>query len=235
MSAGFRLEWRGSQIHADGDALLLDYGQGSARFDRCLALVGRSGAGKSLFARSLLNLLPPRLTASEAPILERLGSGGETTVIPRVRISYVPQSPASALPSAIECAQLLDEVAAWGGSSDREATSAQCLRRVGLDPSSVSRLQASQLSGGMAQRFAIALALARHPDLLILDEPTVGLDATAVRWVLTLILELVRGGAMGAILVTHDARAAGIADEHLLVERRGHSVTLNRANSGGSG
>jgi energy-coupling factor transporter ATP-binding protein EcfA2 len=78
----------------------------------------------------------------------------------------------------------------------------------------------------MAQRFAISLALARGPDALVLDEPTVGLDAAAAERILILVSDLVLNGSMAAIIVTHDLLAARVADERLVVERHGHSVVL---------
>ncbi|TMJ20506.1 MAG: ATP-binding cassette domain-containing protein [Alphaproteobacteria bacterium] len=233
MSRLFSIRWPEFDIAMRGRQLVVRYEPGMACFDRCLAVVGRSGAGKSLFARALAGLLPSGLFASNEPTSERWLPSGGSLPIAHDDIAYVPQSPASALPSAITCSALLREVIRWShGDPCSQPGPEDHLERVGLDPATTSNLHASQLSGGMAQRFAICLAVARQPHLLVVDEPTVGLDADAARRMLELIRSLPKDGQMGVILVTHDRRATGIADGHLLVERHGTTVSLKNGESG---
>ena len=233
MSGRFCIRWPEFGIVTSRSQVVVQYEAGTAHFEPCLALVGRSGAGKSLFGRALAGLLPIGLFTCGEPTLERWLSSGDCIPVSHQEIAYVPQSPASALPSAITCGALLHQVIGWrqpdqGSRSDFDFH----LERVGLDPATTSNLQASQLSGGMAQRFAICLALAREPKLLVLDEPTVGLDADSARRVLDLLRSLLSDGQMGAVIITHDSRVTETANERVMLERHGTTVSM-RSDEGG--
>jgi peptide/nickel transport system ATP-binding protein len=225
MSNRFCVRWPDFVIATRRGQEVVQYEAGAESFDSCLGVVGHSGAGKSLFARALAGLLPSGLSTPAEFTVERCLPSGAPIRISQDDITYVPQSPASSLPSAITCGELLQEVMGWRPNRGSRLDAAHHLERVGLDPTTLN-LQASQLSGGMAQRFAISLALAREPRLLLLDEPTVGLDADNVRRVLDLIRSLLEDRQMGAIVVTHDSRAYEIADQLLVMERRGTAVSL---------
>lgn len=233
MSSRFRLRWPDFDITTRRGQAVVQYQAGTASFDRCLAIAGRSGAGKSLFGRSLAGLMPSGLLSSGEPALEYRLPSGEHVPIAHGKIAYVPQSPASALPSAITCSALLQEVLDCD-HPDRGSRPdpAYHLERVDLDPLVAGNLHASQLSGGMAQRFAICLALARQPHFLVLDEPTVGLDADTASRVLDLLVALLADGQMGAVVLTHDSRASRVADERVLVERHGRVTSLARQDVG---
>jgi len=92
------------------------------------------------------------------------------------------------------------------------------LRRVGL--SDFGDRDISRLSGGEAQRVSLARALANRPEVLLLDEPTSSLDEESKRDVEELILEIMRGGDLTCVLVTHDlAQASRMASRVMIMEK----------------
>lgn len=139
----------------------------------------------------------------------------------------VPQSPSSALPQAISCKDLIREILSWRHPGTDDSGPEKLINEVGLEASQMANLQASQLSGGMAQRFALALALAAGGRIIILDEPSVGLDANNVEVLTTLIRHIITERNVGVVMLTHDARMRELADTCLQFERRGTIVSVN--------
>ncbi|MEH1098048.1 ABC transporter ATP-binding protein [Micromonospora sp. CPCC 205561] len=183
-----------------------------------LAVVGESGCGKSVLAHALLGLLPrnaavtghARLRPPAGEPVDLIGSS-ERHLARAVRgraVGLVPQSPATALTPVRTGRRLLEETLRAHGRSRREAPGAadRTAAEVGLDPADLDRYP-HELSGGMAQRLATALALAPDPPLLLADEPTTGLDRPLVDHTLDLLRR--RCDAGGAVLlITHDLAAA---------------------------
>jgi ABC-type glutathione transport system ATPase component len=227
MSASLRLSWSPFAVVRRPREIVVRYEAGAVAFYGSLAVAGRSGSGKSIFARSLAGALPVGLSCQGSLLLERQLPTGEALAIMPREMTYIPQSPASALPSGITCGALLREVIGWNDASAPGSLQAtDYLERVGLNPETTGRLQASQLSGGMAQRFAIALAIARSPRALVLDEPTVGLDAAAVRVVLAVLESLIREDGIAAIIVTHDERVGTFVDRWIELRRNGFTASF---------
>lgn len=175
---------------------------------KTVALVGESGSGKSMLCRAILGLVP----AKGSMIFD----GHDTGRLParelnRLRgreIGVVLQDPLSSLnPVMTIASQIIEPMRYHLGICSREGKmrSLALLKDVGI-PRPEERLGCypHQLSGGMRQRVAIAIALACDPKLLIADEPTTALDVTVQAEILSLLGRIQRERDMAVILVSHD-------------------------------
>jgi len=178
-----------------------------------VGIVGESGSGKTVTARSLLGLLPPsgRVVAGSAVFdgIDLTGlSERELAGVRGARIALVSQEPLSGLDPVFRVGSQLAEVVRRHqriGRAAARARAVELLRTVRIpDPERVGRLYPFELSGGMAQRVSIALALAGDPALLIADEPTTALDVTVQAEILALLRELRERRDMAIVFVTHD-------------------------------
>jgi peptide/nickel transport system permease protein len=164
-------------------------------------------------ARSLLGLLPDGVGVSGGAILWRgrdlVGlSERDLNAVRGHEIAMISQEPMVALDPMFSIAyQLMQPLRRFRGLSRTEArhTATELLEQVGIvDPARVLKSFPHQLSGGMAQRVAIALALTGRPKLLIADEPTTALDVTVQAEILTLLRSLVREIDLSIVIVSHD-------------------------------
>jgi peptide/nickel transport system ATP-binding protein len=175
-------------------------------------LVGESGCGKSTVALSIVRYLPRNglVTAGAIEVAGRnvLALRGEALrLYRRDVVSMVYQNPGSALNPTIRVGRQMAEVFKLRGADRQEshARAVAALREVHIaDPDSVLRRYPHQLSGGMQQRVVIAMSLATDPSLLILDEPTTGLDATVEAEVLDLITELQARHHTAVLFISHN-------------------------------
>jgi peptide/nickel transport system ATP-binding protein len=175
-------------------------------------LVGESGCGKSTTAFAALRYLPAngRIVKGHVKV-----AGDDVTEMTEKELrsfrshhaSMVYQDPGSALnptlrigPQVIECFTLLGHK---GEQAERRAMEALRMVRI-ADPTSVMGRYPYQLSGGMQQRVVIAMALASDPQLLVLDEPTTGLDATVEAEVLDLVKTLRHETSAAILLIAHN-------------------------------
>jgi thiamine transport system ATP-binding protein len=192
---GLRVALPDGRVLIDGIDLTIGVGE-------VVVLLGGSGAGKSTFARVLF----------ERDELEAAGFDVAATALEldRAQLGLVPQR--GALFDHLDVRGNLELALDHGGGERAEA--AEWLQRVGLEPALAEPGTAvTRLSGGQAQRVAVARVLASRRKLLFLDEPSVGLDPHRVRVLARLLREQVKALGISAIVVTHDvALAAGVAD-----------------------
>lgn len=219
---------------AYGTARILHEVELDATAGRVHVVLGESGSGKTTLLRALIGLVaePGRVTARR--LLLRTGerefdlAGGGSRTWRHVRgrhIGLVAQDPAQALTPLRRVASLVGEAdrltrtgppcwapSEWTGT--RRARVAALLRQAGFaDPSLVAPRYCFELSGGMAQRLGLGLALAPRPRLLLADEPSTALDGLARAALAETLRGVARGGA-AVVLVTHDvAMAAQLADD----------------------
>ena len=188
-----------------------------------LGLVGESGCGKTMTARSLMGLLPPGVSVSGGSIRwqgrELVGlTEKQLTAIRGREIALISQEPMVALDPMFSVAyQLTQPIRRFRkvGGGEAKRIAADLLSKVGIvDAERVLKSYPHQLSGGMAQRVCIALALTGNPKLLIADEPTTALDVTVQAEILSLLRALVKDSGLSVVIVSHDLGVvADICDE----------------------
>ena len=207
---------RHGTVHALDDVNL------EVRPGQTLGIVGESGSGKTMTALSVMGLLPPGGSVVGGQILFegrdlRALPPDEVRRIRGVRMGMVFQDPLTSLNPTMRIGVQVAEplrVHEGVGKAQAREQAIDILRRVGMPrPDKIVDNYPHELSGGMRQRVAIAMALICSPRLLIADEPTTALDVTTQRQILELIDDLREEFGMAVILVTHDLGViAGRAD-----------------------
>ncbi|MGJ4860668.1 dipeptide ABC transporter ATP-binding protein [Labrys sp. La1] len=183
-------------------------------------LVGESGCGKSTVAYRLLGYQAPNSRVQTGQVLfegtDLLQLDAPSLAALRGRkIAFVPQNPTTALSPGMRVGSQIREMISTHRALADNVSMDDRLRElfalVGLGD--VRRRYPHELSGGQQQRVTIAMAVACNPDLLVLDEPTTGLDVTTQRQIIRLLSELRSRIGMAMLYVTHDlALLAQIAD-----------------------
>jgi peptide/nickel transport system permease protein len=205
-----------------------------------LGLVGESGCGKTMTALSLLGLLPSGVSVTGGQILwngKNLAAATEKDMegIRGRDIALISQEPMRALdPMFTVGYQLTATVRRLRGMgrADAKAEALGLLEKVGIvDATRILRTYPHQISGGMAQRVAIALALAGRPRLLVADEPTTALDVTVQAEILSLLRSLVRDTGMSVVMVTHDLGVVADLCDQVAVMYAGQVVENGRTDS----
>ncbi len=180
---------------------------------RTLGVVGETGCGKSLVTLAILGLLPgaAKVSGGEVRYLGRdllRCSAHELQRLRGAQISFIPPNPRSSLDPVRRIGETLAAVIRAHrplSRTDAHGEAERMLQQVGI-PDPAERLNAYpfELSGGMAQRIAIAMALINSPKVLIADEPTSGLDVTVQAQILELLAKLSRDFQTGTLMVTRD-------------------------------
>ncbi|TIL19597.1 MAG: ABC transporter ATP-binding protein [Mesorhizobium sp.] len=204
LSVAYRVGRRNRAVLRD---VRLTIGQGEA-----YGLVGESGCGKSTVALSVVRYLPRNgsITGGSIALDGKDVMKLDSEALRRARadsVSMVYQDPGKALNPSLRIGRQLTEIFELAGISGQAATdkAIAMLNRVRIsDAASVMQRYPHQLSGGMQQRVAIAMALANDPSMLILDEPTTGLDATVEAEVLDLIGQLRRELSASILFISHN-------------------------------
>ncbi len=192
-----------------------------------VGLVGESGCGKTVTSLAIMGLLPTGASTHDGSIRFRgddIGGWSEERrrELRGLEMSMIFQDPMSALNPVFRVGdQVAEALRRRRGVAAAEARRSvrELFREVGLgDPERVARQYPHQLSGGMAQRVLIALAISLQPSLLIADEPTTALDVTVQAQILRLLKGLLEHRDMGMLLVTHDLGVvAGVCDRVMVM------------------
>ena len=179
-----------------------------------VGLVGESGSGKSTVALALMHYLSSngrveqggKLTFDGEDLLGK--SNAEMRRLWAKRIKFVPQNAAAALNPSIKIGRQVTEALQAAESLESHDAYQRMMRifhDVNLvDPERVAERYPHELSGGMQQRITIAMALISNPELLIMDEPTTGLDVTTEAVILDLIRGLIAERETSVVYITHN-------------------------------
>ncbi|TDE88553.1 ABC transporter ATP-binding protein [Occultella glacieicola] len=200
-----------------------------------LAIVGESGSGKSMTAMSVMKLLPRGARMKAGGIrfdgVDILGADERTmNRIRGDRVSMLFQQPKRMLdPTATVGRQVAEPLRRYAGLSRHKAADRviELLSDVGIaEPERRAKAYAHQLSGGIAQRVMIAMALAGEPELLIADEPTTALDVTVEVQVLRLIATKRAELGMSVLFISHDLGVVSSLADRIAVMYAGRIVEV---------
>ncbi len=198
-----------------------------------VGLVGESGSGKTMTLRSILRLMPPGgvITSGAIDWDGRQVLDMEPDELEAYRgadVAMIYQNPVSALDPMLKVErQIVDAYKANRDLSegDPQEFARSTLRELEFgDPEAILRRHPHQLSGGMAQRVNIALALACGPAMILADEPTTGLDMTTQIRVLDLLEQQVHARNAALLFISHDLRAVARVSRHVGIMYAGRVV-----------
>lgn len=195
-----------------------------------LGLVGESGSGKSVTAMAVAGLLPRKQCDYSGEILLNgadllHADRADLRKIQGRDIGVVFQEPQSCMDPLMKIGTQVEEVLRIHTSMTREERHAQALRALAAaelpDPAGIYEKYPHELSGGMLQRSMIAAAVAAHPKLLLLDEPTTALDVTIQAQILELLKKLNGEYGMSMLFISHNLRVVHKLCKRVAVMQKG--------------
>lgn len=198
-----------------------------------LGIVGESGSGKSILVRAIMGLLPEGGAARGGSVAYRgrelMGMAqDELRALRGMEIAHILPDAKSQLNPVLRIGELMRDVIDAHADVDRDEAhrrSVEALRLLSIpDPERRLAAYPHELSGGMAQRVCIALALTHDPDLIVADEPTAGLDVTVQRQVLDLMSETIKRRRTAQLIVTRDLGIVAHYCDRMAVMHEGRIV-----------
>ena len=214
------------------DGVDLDLGRNDA-----IVILGESGCGKTSFARAILRLLPRNIDTYDGKIymedMELMGLSDDEyrRQVRWVKMSMVPQAAMNALNPVLKVGDQVAEPLLVHAGVSKEAALAHAsdmFQRVGVPVDLLNRY-AFELSGGMRQRVAIAMALVTTPEVVILDEPTSALDVLTQTNIFNLLKRVKQEFDVSFILITHDIATSSELAERVAVMYAGQIVEISDA------
>lgn len=205
--------------------------------NEAMVILGESGCGKTSFTKAILRLLPRNVHTFSGTVLlngqdvMELSDEEYRQQVRWVKISLVPQAAMNSLNPVLKVGEQVAEplISHFG---TRRATAieqaAEAFRHVGVPTDFINRY-AFELSGGMRQRVAIAMALVTNPDLVILDEPTSALDMLTQANIMNVLKRIKQETATSFMLITHDIATSSELADRAAVMYAGQLVELNDA------
>jgi oligopeptide/dipeptide ABC transporter ATP-binding protein len=206
------------------------------RRNEAVVVLGESGCGKTTLARAILRLLPRNVYRYTGKVLlngrdlMQLNDEEYRREIRWVKISMVPQAAMNSLNPVLRVGdQVAEPTEAHFGLKKEGLEQARAMfQRVGVPVDFMGRY-AFELSGGMRQRVAIAMALVTSPDLVILDEPTSALDVLTQANIMNVLKRIKQETETSFILITHDISTSSELADRVAAMYAGHIVELNDA------
>lgn len=205
--------------------------------NQALAVIGESGCGKSSLARAILRLLPPNVALYRGRVflegadVMTLGEERFRREVRWVKVSLVPQAALNSLNPVLKVGvQVAEPLQTHHLMKKEEALeqASEVFRLVGV-PADFLQRYAFELSGGMRQRTAIAMALVTKPSLIILDEPTSALDVLTQANIMNILKGIKREFERSLILISHDVATSSELADWVAVMYAGQLVELSDA------
>ena len=198
-----------------------------------VGIVGESGSGKSTLALAMMGYIKNGLFTTEGECFFKSSNLLEMTSreLEKVRgrkIAMIPQNAGQALTPNLKIGYQIEEALRLHtdlGDTEREEKISELLNKVRLPSPKIMALRyPHELSGGQQQRVAVAMALAGNPELLLLDEPTTGLDVTTQAHVLELLKDIAKDTGTSMVYVSHDLGAIAQVCDRVIVMYAGEIV-----------